>query len=92
MTKKEQLDIEKPWINAEIKQLIRKKYRLHSVFIKEKDKEKKELLKSQYKNIRNLVTSKTRANKKRHYETFFEKKLWQPQKYMERNQIDYQYQ
>ena len=65
MTKKEQLDIEKPWINAEIKQLIRNKYKLHSLFIKEKDKEKKESLKSQYKKIRNLVTSKTRA--------FFEK-------------------
>ena len=35
MTKKEQLDIEKPWINAEIKQLIRNKYKLHYLFIKE---------------------------------------------------------
>ena len=73
MTKKEQLDIEKPWINVEIKQLIRNKYKLQSLFIKEKDKEKKESLKSQYKKIRNLITSKTRANKKKHYETFFDK-------------------
>ena len=73
MTKKEQLDIEKPWINVEIKQLIRNKYKLQSLFIKEKDKEKKESLKSQYKKIRNLITSKTRAKKKKHYETFFDK-------------------
>lgn len=72
MTKKEILDKEKPWVNHEIKEMIKKRNKLHSLFIKENNMEKKEILKTKYKKLRNLITSKTRFNKKKHYENFFD--------------------
>ena len=73
MTMKEILDMEKPWINSETKKLIKDKNKLYSGFVKEKDTTKKDNIKSKYKTLKNTITAKIRADKKKYYEDFFEK-------------------
>ena len=71
LTKKEMRDLENPWIDTEIKTMIKKRNLVHTLFIKTSDKEKKEELKSRYKKLRNDVTSKIRSKKRKYYEDFF---------------------
>ena len=73
MTKKEISDKEKPWINYETKKLIKEKSNLYSGFLKEKDMTKKAEIKSKYKTLRNTITAKIRADKKKHFDEFFDK-------------------
>ena len=71
LTKKEMRDLENPWIDTEIKTMIKKRNLVHTLFIKTSDKEKKDELKSRYKKLRNDVTSKIRSKKRKYYEDFF---------------------
>ena len=73
MTKKEVLDMEKPWINSETKKLINEKNKLYSSFIKEKDTTKKANIKSKYKTLKNTITAKIRTDKKMYYDDYFGK-------------------
>ena len=71
LTKKEMRDLENPWIDNEIKNMIKRRNITHTLFIKVTEKKRKEELKNKYKKLRNSITSKIRHNKKKYYENYF---------------------
>ena len=83
LTKKEKKQQKKPWINYEIKTLIKSREKLYKKFIKAKDKEVKDGYYRKYKELRNKVVNLCKQSKKAYYQNFFIqnvnniKKTWQ---------------
>ena len=63
----------KPWINAEVQYLMWKRDKLLKTFCKAKDDGVKQRLYTEYKKIRNDLTTMKRHNKKKYYEHYFQK-------------------
>ena len=73
----------KPWITNDIINKIKDKNKLLTKIAKCKDQTQKELLKTEFKNIKNEIVRLTRNNKKNYYDNYFTKhkgnlsKTWQ---------------
>ena len=61
----------KPWITKGILTSIRKKYKIHSKFLKAKDQTRKEALNQEYKTYKNLLTNITKKSKENYYKQYF---------------------
>ena len=72
LDKKEMKLKTKPWINKNIQDIMKKRDKLLHKFCKEIDPVKKEILHSDFKNIRNKVTKLKRESKILYYNNFFQ--------------------
>ena len=73
VTKKEIQLLQKPWITNEILSKCKHRDSLLKTITKETDKQKLTSLHSEYKKLRNEITSDKRKSKKEHFHAFFEK-------------------
>ena len=64
ITKKQMKTNSRPWITKGIVASIRKKYKMHSKFLKAKDQARKKALNQEYKTYKNLLTNITKKAKK----------------------------
>ena len=72
MTNKETKLQNKSWISEEILKKISKKNKLCHKFCRAKDPARKELLREEFKILRNTVTNSLRENKENYYRIYFE--------------------
>ena len=61
----------KPWITDNILKSINTKNKIFKRYIKCKDKQSKEQLNNEYKNLKNVITALTRQSKKDYYSQYF---------------------
>ena len=61
----------RPWITKGILISVRKKYKIHSKFLKAKDQTRKEALNQEYKTYKNLLTNITKKSKENYYKQYF---------------------
>ena len=61
----------RPWITKGILISVRKKYKIHSKFLKAKDQTRKEALNQEYKTYKNLLTIITKKSKENYYKQYF---------------------
>ena len=71
ITKKQMKTNSRPWITKGILTSIRKKYKIHSKFLKAKDQTRKEALNQEYKTYKNLLTNITKKSKENYYKQYF---------------------
>ena len=82
LSKKENKQICKPWITNDIRKAIKRREKLYKKFIHAKQKEKKERIFQQYKELRNNIVSIIRKSKTHYFKHFFKenacnaKKTW----------------
>ena len=83
LSKREIKRKQKPWISNEIKNEMRKRNKIYKKFLKEVNKERKDVFYNRYKVIRNKIVALTRSSKKAYYQKYFSenssnlKKTWQ---------------
>ena len=83
MNKQEKKRVEKPWITNDIIRKIKKKDKYYKKYVKENNPDKKELLNTYIKTMKNEITQMIRRSKNTHYKFFFLKynnnarRLWQ---------------
>ena len=83
ITNKEHKQRYKPWITNEILQSMRRRDTLLKKYIKLKDIERRNIVFSEYKKLRNEILEKTRRSKSHFYRNYFEennknlRKIWQ---------------
>ena len=61
----------RPWITKGILISVRKKYKIHSKFLKAKDQTRKEALNQEYKTYKNLLTIINKKSKENYYKQYF---------------------
>ena len=79
VTAKEIKNMQKPWVTKEVIKTIKKRDKIHKKYLRqvteskgtEKEKVEIEETRSQYKTLRNQITSTIRADKKQWYKDFF---------------------
>ena len=71
ITKKQVKTNSRPWITKGILTSIRKKYKIHSKFLKAKDQIRKKALNQEYKKQKNLLTNITKKSKENYYKQYF---------------------
>ena len=71
ISKKQMKTNSRPWITKGILTSIRKKYKIHSKFLKAKDQTRKEALNQECKTYKNLLTNITKKSKENYYKEYF---------------------
>ena len=71
VTKKEMRSQSKPWINNEIKVMIKERDKFKRKYIQAKDEVLKEQHHNAYKTLRNQIVNLCRSKKKQYYESYF---------------------
>ena len=71
ITKKQMKTNSRPWITKGILKSIRKKYKMHSKFLKAKDQIRKKALNQEYKTYKKLLPNITKKSKENYYKQYF---------------------
>ena len=71
INKKQMKTNSRPWITKGILTSIRKKYKIHSKFLKAKDQTRKEALNQECKMYKNLLTNITKKSQENYYKQYF---------------------
>ena len=71
INKKQMKTNSRPWITKGILTSIRKKYKIHSKFLKAKDQTRKEALNQECEMYKNLLTNITKKSQENYYKQYF---------------------